>query len=944
MTSTVLLIEDHFSVATPIHDVLLAEIADDIVCVTTVDDALIELGSRSAACVVLDLRLAAGDGLELIDTLLAAHRDVPIVVMTGADDDALAVEVIRRGAQDCLSQSQARTGMVGRAVTFAIERARILAALAQTESQYRTVIETLGEGVVVQSAGGRIQIANASAARILGLTIDEVLDSDVTDPTWRAIDEHYKSLTGECHPLTVALKTGKPVVDLTMGVRLPAGGRRWLEVSAFPSNNGSDAAPDAVVFSMRDITDTRAVMQQAQFQANLLDAAGQAIIATSVSGAIIYWNRAAEQHCGWSAEEALGRNLLQLVSTPGMVEVAEHTAAELTAGRTWTGDFRVRRRDGTTFPAFVTDTPFIDESGQVTAILIVATDITERERSEEAVRRLSAIVESSGDAIIGETLDGTIVSWNRGAENLFGYTADEVIDRSLGMLVSDTYRAGLPGLLQRVADSETEMRLETVGRHKDGAPIDLAVTVSPVYGNDGVIVGCSAIARDITARVGAQRALAHQALHDSLTGLPNRVLLDDRIEQALVRARAHDGRVAVLVLDLDEFKLVNDGLGHLAGDELLVAVAHRLTECVRPDDTVARFGGDEFVIVCDAADPEMATQLGNRVLEVLQAPFSVQGMDIFVTASIGLVIADLDANPDGLLRDADAAMYQAKQRGRSRLEMFDQELRDRAASKLQSAAELRRALHQRELEVFYQPVVAIADGRPLGVEALLRWRHPEHGLVSPADFIPLAEETGMIVPIGRWVLQEALRQRASWEAELPGQARLQLSVNLSARQLSEPTLVDDVSAALVATSADPSSLVLEITESVLMHDSGWLSTLNAIHSLGVALHVDDFGTGYSSLAYLKTLPVDVLKIDRAFIDDLGADADDRAIITAIIALARALSLGVVAEGVETETQLEVLRELGCDRAQGYLFARPMPYDQLVAWLRDRVLCASTQAV
>jgi EAL domain-containing protein (putative c-di-GMP-specific phosphodiesterase class I) len=288
-------------------------------------------------------------------------------------------------------------------------------------------------------------------------------------------------------------------------------------------------------------------------------------------------------------------------------------------------------------------------------------------------------------------------------------------------------------------------------------------------------------------------------------------------------------------------------------------------------------------------------------------------------------------------------MYRAKERGRSRMVLFDDELRDRAASKLQSTTALRRALERGELRVFYQPIVAIDHGRPLAVEALLRWQHPERGLVSPAEFIPLAEDTGMIVPMGRWVLEEALRQRACWETELPDQPPLRLSVNLSARQLSEPKLVDDITAALAARGADPSSLILEVTESVVMGGLDSLSTLNAIHDLGVALHVDDFGTGYSSLAYLKTLPVDALKIDRAFVNGLETDADDQAIVTAVIALARALSLGLVAEGVETEAQLRVLRELHCDDAQGYLFARPMPYDELVAWLAKHTPAGNASA-
>jgi diguanylate cyclase (GGDEF)-like protein/PAS domain S-box-containing protein len=569
------------------------------------------------------------------------------------------------------------------------------------------------------------------------------------------------------------------------------------------------------------------------------------------------------------------------------------------------------------------------------ATIGVSADITERKHAQETIRRLSAIIDSSDDAIVGKTLDGTIISWNRGANDLYGYSADEVIGHYAGMLAPDAFKDELADVLRRVALGETVERLETTRRRKEGGLIDISFKVSPVYDQDGAVVGCSTITRDITTQAEAQRALQHQAAHDALTGLPNRVLLADRLTQALARARRHHQRVAVLFLGLDGFKHVNDGLGHLAGDELLVEVARRLSGCVRSDDTLARFGGDEFAIVCEVASTEVAMRFGNRLLKALQPPFTLRDTNMFVSASIGLVVADPDAEPDKLLQDADVAMYRAKERGRSRMELFDDELRDRASLTLQSSTALRGALERGELRVFYQPIIDVYDGRPLAVEALLRWQHPERGLVSPDEFIPLAEDTGMIVPIGRWVLQEALRERAGWEAELPEQAPLRLAVNLSARQLSEPALVDDITATLRDHGTDPNSLILEVTESVLMQDPGSLSTLNAIHDLGIALHVDDFGTGYSSLAYLKTLPVDALKIDRAFIDGIGTNADDRAIVTAVLALARALTLEVVAEGVETQKQLSILQELGCDFIQGFLFSRPLPYDEFVTWLRTR---------
>ncbi|MEO6143896.1 MAG: diguanylate cyclase, partial [Dermatophilaceae bacterium] len=369
----------------------------------------------------------------------------------------------------------------------------------------------------------------------------------------------------------------------------------------------------------------------------------------------------------------------------------------------------------------------------------------------------AAIVDSSGDAIIGQTLDGAIVSWNRGAEQLCGYTAAEVIGRNIRTLAPDDDADALAELVSRVAANTTVERLDTRLCRKDGGLVDVSLTVSPVYGQGGEATGFSVIGRDITAGTLAQRALKHKSVHDALTGLPNRDLLQDRLNQALFRARRRGDRVALMFLDLDGFKLVNDGLGHLAGDELLVQVARRLSRTVRADDTVARFGGDEFVLVCEVGTIEAATQLGNRLLKAFERPFALGRRDVTVTASIGLVMAGRDATPEGLLQDADTAMYRAKAKGRSRIELFDDSQLETPEERLQIATDLRRALEGNELRVFYQPIVSARDSRPLAVEALVRWQHPDRGLVPPDAFIPLADETGMIIPIGRWVLREALR-------------------------------------------------------------------------------------------------------------------------------------------------------------------------------------------
>ncbi|HEX6380415.1 MAG TPA: EAL domain-containing protein [Acidimicrobiia bacterium] len=423
--------------------------------------------------------------------------------------------------------------------------------------------------------------------------------------------------------------------------------------------------------------------------------------------------------------------------------------------------------------------------------------------------------------------------------------------------------------------------------------------------------------------------LAHQAVHDALTGLPNRLQVADRLEQALARSSETGFEVAVLFIDLDRFKLINDGRGHAAGDELLVAVADRLRRVVRSGDVVARFGGDEFVVVCEdqTADFE-ASLVAGRIIDALREPVVVDGQEIFLSASIGIAMAGGTGTPESLLRDADAAMYRAKAKGRARCEFFDATMRTEALDHLETQSALHRALERDELRVFYQPVVDLASGVVTGVEALVRWEHPQQGLVSPASFIPLAEETGLIVPIGAWVLDQATAQAARWRERSWGRS-LTMNVNLSARQLRQPDLIPRLMAALLATGTDPSQLCLELTETTFMDDARSHSeVLDGIRGLGLGLAIDDFGTGYSSLTYLKRLPVSVLKIDQAFVRGLGRDASDTAIVKSVIDLAHALGLVVVAEGVEDGGQVAHLRKLGCDQAQGYFFARPQPAEEL----------------
>lgn len=424
-----------------------------------------------------------------------------------------------------------------------------------------------------------------------------------------------------------------------------------------------------------------------------------------------------------------------------------------------------------------------------------------------------------------------------------------------------------------------------------------------------------------------------QALHDPLTGLPNRALLNDRLQGALDRSGRSDGTVVVIMLDLDEFKVVNDGLGHDAGDVLLVAVARRISGAIRRGDTLARFGGDEFAIVSEAVPDRDVPVLAERILDSLSAPFAYAGREVTVTASVGVAVATDSASAQTMLRDADAAMYRAKATGRDRVVHFRQTMYEQAAGRLDQQAMLRRAIERDELRLHYQPVIDLATGRTVGVEALARWQHPERGLLGPGEFIPLAEETGLILPLGTWVLERALHQLAEWRHGGGDVDEVWVAVNLSARQMRDPRLVDRVAQALHRTGVPPRCLHLEITETVVMESVDTaIETLERLRMIGVHISVDDFGTGYSSLAYLKRLPVSTLKIDRSFVDGLGTDASDRSIVDAIVNLARSLDLAVVAEGVETLHQVRILRELGVDTGQGYLWSFPLPAEDVESWI------------
>jgi diguanylate cyclase (GGDEF)-like protein/PAS domain S-box-containing protein len=523
---------------------------------------------------------------------------------------------------------------------------------------------------------------------------------------------------------------------------------------------------------------------------------------------------------------------------------------------------------------------------------------------------------------------GRFLRVNRALCEITGYTEQELLARTFQSLTHpddvatnlDQHRAMLDGALEV---HETEKRYI----HKDGHEVWVRIGITAVRHDDGSVRYFVAQTNDVTARRHFEGELAHRALHDPLTGLPNRALFVDRLVQALVRLRRRSGTIAILFVDLDRFKLVNDGMGHAVGDAVLLDAAQRLCDAARAEDTVARFGGDEFTILCENAGGDDAQQVARRILTAFDRPFEHEGREFHMSASVGIRLNELPAaSPESLLQEADLALYAAKAHGRARFEVFDSTSAADGVDRLATEQALRLALRNGELCLHYQPEIDLGTQRIVAVEALVRWEHPERGLVPPGDFIPLAEESGLIVPLGEWVLGEACSQLAAWRTAGIVDDNVRVAVNVSARQLSHADLPQAVSAALDSSGLNPAALCLEITESAIIQDTDVaLANLQAIKGQGVFIALDDFGVGFSSLSQIRELPpIDVIKVDRSFTAGLGRNNSDGAVVTAVLSLARSLGLTAVAEGVETDDQLELLRGLGCDVGQGFYFARPQP--------------------
>lgn len=710
--------------------------------------------------------------------------------------------------------------------------------------------------------------------------------------------------------------------------------RRWGPEDLFVFK----VAGEAIGHVVSRLRQERAVWASEQRLQALLRHSSDVVSILDGEGRLQYNSPASARILGYEARDLQGRPVRDFVHPDDLAPVAEAQARLLgAAGGTETVQFRFRdKAGGFIWMESVASNQLHNPA--IGGIVANTRDITERKRTEEALRRAATVIENTREGVVITDPQGIIISVNPAFTEITGYSGQEALGRHIRLLRSGRHEAEFYRRMWAGLRASGDWQGEVWNRRKNGEVYPQRLTINAVKDRDGRVVSYVGVFADISQLKLSQERLEYLAHHDPLTDLPNRLMFRERVEHAMQRARREDEYLAVLFLDLDRFKNVNDSLGHSVGDEVLKAVAERLQRVVREDDTLARQGGDEFTVLMEGLErPEQAAPLADKIIQALREPFRVQAQEIFLGASIGISVYPSDGGDvESLLRNADAAMYQAKDSGRNTYWFYAEDMTTQALQRLILEGELRRALESEELRVYYQPQVDLSSRRIIGLEALLRWEHPQRGLIPPQDFIPLVEETGLILPLGEWVLRRACAQAREWLDA--GHDIGRVAVNVAGLQIRRPGLDAMVRRVLEQTGLPGERLELEITEGFAMeHPGPTVKLLTQLRGLGVTLAIDDFGTGYSSLAYLKRLPVDKLKLDRSFTRDLPADENDAAIARAVIALGHSLQFKVIAEGVETEAQHRFLLGQGCDEGQGFLYSRPLPASELQPLLGKRGL-------
>lgn len=802
--------------------------------------------------------------------------------------------------------------------------------IGQREERFRTIVTQVPGAVFRYRPDGPIEFVSDAIEEISGYPAALFLRGTTDGWTNLIAPEDRKR-----HRRTVAeaIINGKPY-EIEYRIIDASGTERWLAENGQPQAGDEHNRPwvDGI---MADISERK----HNEMRIEALLAEQSAILDNVMFGVmfvrnrhIVSVNRRCEELFGYPAGAMVGSSTAILFPTSFDFEAAgARQYPSLADGDYFSEERHYLRRDGSSFWCMVSGYALDHKRANEGSIWVYA-DITGRKEAEEKLRLSATVIEHIADGVVVLDASGTIVTVNPAFSQITGYSVEEAIGHDFTLTRSGRHEQSFYDEMWREQMDTGFWQGELWNRRKNGDVYLEWLTVSAVRDSAGRATHYVGVFSDITRAKESQEKLDHLAHHDPLTALPNRLLFNDRLQHALQRATRDGEQLALLFIDLDRFKNVNDTLGHHIGDELLKQVARALLDRLREGDTLARLGGDEFIVLLENVGNHYGpAQVAEKLVQMFDQPFQVAGHELFVTCSVGISLFPDDAGDlNMLIRNADVAMYQAKARGRNGYSFYMPSMTGEGVERLRLETYLRRSIEKNEIFLVYQPQVEIDTGRLIGVEALVRWNHPELGLVPPVRFIPLAEDTGFINQLGEWVLHESCRQMGRWQEA--GLHVPKMAVNLSARQFERGSIVNLVADILRETDLAPQRLQLEVTESVIMNTGDAMVFINDLHSIGVALAIDDFGTGYSSLAYLKQLPVQTLKIDRSFIKDISTDANDEAIAIAIIQLGKSMNLSVIAEGVETEEQAAFLLRHGCRLAQGYLYSRPLtPADLLARW-------------
>lgn len=801
-------------------------------------------------------------------------------------------------------------------------------SLALAGEEIQTILDSAGAGILVVDNEMRLQAFNKKSRELFFANQDDV------------IGENFRTVICEpdAHP-------EECIFDQVMATRWTVeqtdfvSGERHFHVVGAPIKNHQDEVIQ-VVLVYTDITERRQmelVLRETEDRLRTIFDSVQAgiVLVDPETHTVVDVNDVALKMAGFSREEMVGADCQEAICTAqkGFCPITDQ-------GKTLDNrECLLRHASNNTRSVLKTVTEVFLNGRRL--LLESFIDISDRKLAEKALRdsesRFRTLYEQAPLAYQSLDVDCRFDEVNQAFLDMLGYQRDEVLGRWFGDFMSHESRQNLQETFPRFVANGSMDGAEFTMICKDGSPLVVSINGRVGTDNQGKFKQTHCILNNITERKQAEEKIQQLAYYDALTGLPNRSLLQDRLNQVLAQASRDRRQVGVLFLDLDRFKRINDTLGHVVGDQLLKIVAQRLNECIRKTDTVARLGGDEFVVILSTVTRiQDVTTIARKILDTLSAPVTLAGQEVFSSGSVGIALYPLDGeDEDALLRNADTAMYVAKERGRNTHQFFSEEMNLKAVERLTIENHLRRAFSLNQFSLYYQPQLDLATGRMTGMEALLRWNHPERGLVSPAKFIPLAEESGLIIPLGEWVLRTACAQAKAWQEQ--GCPVLRLGVNLSARQFNQPGLATLVESILIETGLDPDCLELELTESAIMESAtDAILTLTDLRVRGIHLSIDDFGTGYSSLSYLKNFPIDRIKIAQNFVSDIPQDTDDMAIVEAVIAMAKSLRLRVIAEGVETKEQMDFLTVRGCHEMQGFYFSKPLSVEKFTEMMETGI--------